>query len=147
MGYLVSRCWQTDLEPGDWYEIVYDDEKRLIAGFVFIPPPLRAGVIQLREVDGKVIPRARWDKGWIDAIKRHNQKPPVLSRELGLMEAARELTGRLHISWDEAGEVLTKMSAKDGSMIMTGDGWQLIPSADPEHPDMFTLITSAREGQ
>lgn len=68
-GYAVGRRWQTDLEPGDWYEIVYDDEKRLIAGFVFVP---RRGKAQYREADGKIIPDARADTAWAGAVERYD---------------------------------------------------------------------------
>lgn len=65
--YVATRAWSTDLEPGTWYEICYDDARRLIAGFVFVPP---SGITeaQNRDVLGHVIKAGFEQSKWATAI-------------------------------------------------------------------------------
>lgn len=53
--YTIGRSWQTDLEPGWWFEICHGP-RNLIAGFVWIP---LEGDIQYRDVLGQLIPKTR----------------------------------------------------------------------------------------
>lgn len=54
--YTVGRAWSTNLEPGTWYEICQNTERKLIAGFVFIPAS-RPDLTDYRDVDGSIMRR------------------------------------------------------------------------------------------
>jgi hypothetical protein len=88
--YAVTRAWQTNLEPGTWYEISYLGKSGLhdwplIAGFVFVPRRVRPGNPDphahwdFREVDGKCHPHWRKSMKWGDSKKWDDREAGFIS--------------------------------------------------------------------